>query len=120
MKKREKIGNILENCGSWIFGALFLIILLLVLLAAGNIDYAYKAEFALPNFIYLLLGLLIWTGVRFLEGYCPRSIKKYWTENSEKLIRIGTVLFFVFLVYIVYNSTFPANICKQCLYKLGL
>ena len=28
MKKREKIGNILENCGSWIFGALFLIILL--------------------------------------------------------------------------------------------
>lgn len=106
MKKREKIGNILENCGSWIFGALFLIILLLVLLAAGNIDYAYKAEFALPNFIYLLLGLLIWTGVRFLEGYCPRSIKKYWTENSEKLIRIGTVLFFVFLVYIVYNYYF--------------
>lgn len=32
--------------------------------------------------------------------------KKYWTENSEKLIRIGTVLFFVFLVYIVYNYYF--------------
>ena len=62
MKKREKIGYILENCGCWIFGILFFVILFLILFAAQNIVYAYKAEFALPNYVYLLLGLLIWAG----------------------------------------------------------
>ena len=106
MKKREKIGYILENCGCWIFGILFFVILFLILFAAQNIVYAYKAEFALPNYVYLLLGLLIWAGIRVSEEYWPKSIKKYLKDNSEKLIWIFTILFFVFLVYIVYNYYF--------------
>ena len=106
MKKREKIGFVLENCGCWIFGILFFIILFLVLFAAQNTVYAYKAEFALPNYAYLLLGLLMWTGIRVSEEYWPKGIKIYLKDHSEKLIRIFTILFFGFLVYIVYNYYF--------------
>ena len=77
MKKREKIGFVLENCGCWIFGILFFIILFLVLFAAQNTVYAYKAEFVLPNYAYLLLGLLMWTGIRVSEEYWPKGIKIY-------------------------------------------
>ena len=106
MKKREKIGLFLENCGCCIFGILFFIILFLVLFAAQNTVYAYKAEFALPNYAYFLLGVLIWAGIRVSEECWPRGLKTYLKDNSEKLIRIFTILFFVFLVYIVYNYYF--------------
>ena len=86
MKKREKIGYILENCGCWIFGILFFVILFLILFAAQNIVYAYKAEFALPNYVYLLLGLLIWAGIRVSEEYWPKSIKKYLKDNSKRIL----------------------------------
>lgn len=106
MKKRERIGTALENCGDWIFGGLFFIILFLLLFAVQNTVYAYKAEFALPNYVYLLLGLVIWVGVRVSEEYWPKAIKEYLKVHSEKFIRILTILFFVFLVYIVYNYYF--------------
>lgn len=106
MKKEKKIGFILENCGCRIFGILFFIILFLILFVAQNMAYAYKVEFVLPNYVYLLLGLMIWAGVRVSEEYWPKGIKKYLKNNSEKLIRIFTILFFAFLVYIVYNYYF--------------
>lgn len=106
MKNREKISLFLENIGCWIFGILFLIILLLVLFAAGHINYAYKAEFAFANYVYLPIGLLVWIGIRISEEYWPKSIQNYLKYNSEKIIRILTILFFVFLVYIVYNYYF--------------
>lgn len=51
----------------WIFGILFLLILALVLCLGEKAEYAYKARFALPNFIYLFVGIFTWLALRGLE-----------------------------------------------------
>lgn len=88
----------------WIFGILFLLILALVLCLGEKAEYAYKARFALPNFIYLFVGIFTWLALRGLEESI--IVKIHPKISSEKGIFCATIIFAGMLVYLVYNYYF--------------
>ena len=84
----------------------FAVILLLLLLGAGRIPYAYRTEFPCSNWLYLFFGILICGAVGTAEYVCPETVKRYFRNNSGRLIGLLTILFFGLQLYVVSNYYF--------------
>ena len=84
----------------------FAVILLLLLFGAGRIPYAYRTEFPCSNWLYLFFGILICGAVGTAEYVCPEAVKRYFRNNSRRLIGFLSILFFGVQLYVVSNYYF--------------
>lgn len=109
MKIKEKIAAALSQTAAWIYGILFLIILYLVIFKAAEVDYAYKGDYPWANWIYLVLGVVLWILLRWTQEYYPLTIRRFVNKHSGKLIVGATVLLFVIQLFAVYNYYFETG-----------
>ena len=84
----------------------FAVILLLLLFGAGRIPYAYRTEFPCSNWLYALSQSLICGAVGTAEYVCPEAVKRYFRNNSRRLIGFLSILFFGVQLYVVSNYYF--------------
>ncbi len=70
-----------------------------------HLDYYFKREFAFPNIILVLVAILFYCGT--CKWYTKNKHKvETVIDNSDKIVRIGTILLFLFLLFFSANIYF--------------
>jgi len=100
--------RLINNSINILFGAMISFIIALVLFFQ-NADYVTKKTFLLPNWLLIVLSVLVFAAFCICYKLASKKVMGTSIINADRLVLLATVVLFLIQLYITYNIFFLSD-----------